>query len=226
MTAFLAWVFSQANKVYDWFGDGYHDLKNTVVNTLAWILYYAGQVLTSAYAYAYNLVNKITGDIQNVYDYVTWRINQAWNGLLEDIRGVYDWVEYRLSGINGIVQSILSGIWQSITDFVFSLTNGLHLLINNSIQWIYDFIDNNFGWINDIRGAVLDLLSIFSVDTFVMLANFITQWRDAILSFFSDPVGFIFDVIQGKVLTFLDYVLGWALGAVDNDLDPNPTWKD
>jgi phage-related protein len=226
MTTFLAWVYAQANKVYDWFGNAYYDLKNAAANAWNWAVSQASAAYTAARNYAYSLLLSVQGGITSSIDWLLNKISEVRNSLLEDIAGLFDWVEYKFNSIRDLVSDVVWDVLGNINEFVNDVRNEIINILNQTSDWLYGWVNDNFGWVNDLRGAITDIINLFSVDVFMMLVNFVTTWRDAILNFFSNPVSFILDVIQDKFIGFMSYVLAWALGTTKYDLPKNQPWKD
>jgi phage-related protein len=226
MTSFLAWVYAQANKVYDWFGSTYYTLKHAAASAWNWAVEQAANAYNAAVNYAYHLLQTVQSGITSSIDWLLGKIADVRNSLLEDISGLFDWVEYKFNSIRdlvvNIVNDILGGLWGLIDD----ARNFASLLFDNLLAWVVTWVMDNFGWVLNVRDAIFNLLEIFNPSTWNDVIEMLSGWKNTVLKFIENPIDFIFGVIQDKILAFLDYVIGWALGTIKYDLPAGRTWKD
>jgi len=226
MTSFLSWVYNQAAKVYDWFGNSYNTLRNAAANAWNWAVTQANNAYNNAISYAYDLFKSIGNAASLTASWVLSQISNAVDSVSEDIAGLFDWVSYQISLVNSaasrLIYDLLNGVYASIDN----IQAGIIGLVDRSIQYVYDWVTSGFGWILDIRDRLLSLLSVFDPSNISLLLNFLSTWLNTIVEFFHDPLGFILGVIQPKIISFLCYVIAWAMGTTLYDLPTSPTWKD
>lgn len=225
MTAFLSWVYAQASKVYDWFGDAYYSAKNAVSNAYNWAVQQANVALNAARTYAYNLLQQAQGGINSAISWLQSQVAIIRQGVYEDITNLSDWVEWKLSQVGNFASDVF---WSAIDDarsFAASIQNSIYSLIDNVSNALYDYVSNNFGWVLSLRDDLLRLLNVFSPTMVQSIISFFTTGINTVLSFISNPLEFILDIITPKFISFLCYVLAWSLGATNSDLPGNQTWK-
>jgi hypothetical protein len=226
MTQFLAWVYTQANKVYDWFGSTYYALKHAAASAWDWAVSQAQNAYNAAVSYAYNLLQSMQGGISSSVDWLLSKIAEIRNGLIEDINAIFDWVE---SVRNSLVDLIRNTINQAI-DWLRTEINSARelssLLFDNLFAWVITWVMDNFGWVLSVRDGILGLLEIINPSTWADVLEMIFSWKNTLVRLIENPIDFIFGVIQNTILSFLDYVIGWALGTTKYDLPKNQPWKD
>lgn len=226
MTAFLSWVYAQASKVYDWFGNTYYAAKNAVENAWNWAVTQAQNALSAARSYAYNLLMQAQGGITNAISWLQQQVQDIRNGIYEDITAFEDWVAYKLSQVGQFATDVFWAAIDSVRNFAVSIQDGLTWIIENSVNAVYNFISSSFGWVLSFRDDIIRLVDLFSPSMVQSIISFFTGGINTVLSFIANPIDFIFDIITPKFISFLCYVLAWSLGTTNQELPTNPTWKD
>lgn len=225
MTSFLSWIYAQAAKIYDWFGSGYNTFRNAAANAWNWAVTKSNEALNAAKQYAYQLFQLVGNVAGLTVDWVLRQIQNVRNGLLEDIAGLFDWAEYQIELMRGYAQTIVNNVINGVYAYITSVSDWLQSIIQSGMDWVVDWVSNGFGWALSIRDRLLQILSVINIDTLQLLINFAHSWLQTIILFFQNPLGFIFDVIQEKFVSFLCYVLAWSLGTTKYDLPSAPPWK-
>ncbi len=225
MTAFIAWVFAQANKVYLWFGSAFWELYNAVSNAYNWAVHFAGNALNSAINYAYNLFLNVRNDVRGLFDWVISQITRIRNDLADDFNSLTDWVRFQLTNISGIVSPLISNGLQSLYNFIDGIPLSIRNFIQNIVADIKSFINTSFGWILNIRERVFSLLDLLTPDRINSLLAFLQNWLNTIVLFFQNPLIFIFDLIREQFIPFVCFVLAWSLGTIKYDLPKSPPWR-
>ncbi len=225
MTTFLSWVYAQAGKVYDWFGNAYYAAKNAVENAWNWAVTQAQNALSAARSYAYDLLRQAQGGITSAINWLQSQVADIRNGIYEDITALQDWVEWKLSQVGNFAVDTFWSAINSVRDFAVSIQSGITWLVQSSVNAVYDFIANSFGWLLSFRDSIINLLNIFTPSFVQSILNFFSSGLNTVLSFIANPLDFIFDIITPKFISFLCYVLAWSLGTTTQDLPSTPTWK-
>lgn len=225
MTAFLSWVFAQANKVYDWFGNTYYAAKNAVENAWNWAVSQANAALSAARTYAYNLLQQAQGGITNAIGWLQSQIASIRAGIYEDITALTDWVNWKVSQIGSFASDVFWDAINAANSFIVSIRDEISAWVRGSVQSIYDFIGQSFGWVVDLRDNIIRLLAVLTPNLLQSILNFFTSGINTVLTFIANPLDFILDIITPKFISFLCFVLAWALGTTINELPNKPTWK-
>lgn len=226
MTAFLSWLYSQIAKVYDWFGSAYYTLRNAAENAWNWAVQQAQAALSAARSYAYSLLQQALNAIGNSASYIKSWVLGIRNTLQQDISGLFDWVQYQVSKFNGLAQSITASVLQSIGGSLANVQSLLDNVLASAVNAARQFITDNFGWILDLGNQIAEVLQIFTPDRIRLILHILTVWSDTVISFMSDPLNFILDIIRPRVIGFLCYVFAHALGSVEQDIPDRQTWKE
>lgn len=225
MTAFLSWVYAQATKVYDWFGSSYQSLRNAAAHAWDWAVSQAQAAFNAAVNYAYEILQQVRGGITASIDWIVQQIQNVRDNLIEDITGLFDWVEYKLSSIRDIIWSVIQTVIDDIGTWVNDARDLAVSLFENVVAWVQSYVWDAFGWVENIRDRLFEILSIFDPDNFRALLVTIEKIKSDLLLFLDNPVVFIFDILWEKFLAFLSFVLAHALGTTKYELPNTPPWK-
>lgn len=225
MTAFLNWIYSQASKVYDWFGNSYYTAKNAAVNAWNWAVTKAGEAFQSAVDWAWTEINKArvyaAGLVQQVYQSVV-RIR---DGLESDLLAFIDWVQWKFSTLSDYASGLINNISDGIYDYIISVRGELLSVLNGVREWLWSQVNDAFGWLVNLRERLVNLVSVFTQERLNDLLSFLSNGLHTLTIFFQNPVVFILDVVQEHVLEFLAYVIAWSLGTTIYELPNNKPWR-
>src|SRR3990172_2243512 len=134
MTAFLAWIYNQAAKVYDWFGSSYSSLRNAASNAWSWAVGQANRAYTDAVNFAIRLFNSVEYAVGITTSWVSEQIRLARNGLLEDIAGLFDWVQYQITQVLNLASQIGVSVWDTVYGLYNQSVDFASALIDQGIQ--------------------------------------------------------------------------------------------
>lgn len=225
MTAFLSWIFAQAGKVYDWFGDEYYSLRQAAANAWTWAVQNAQSAYNNAIGYAWQVFQGAENDIHGLYDWVTWQIqniSQQLSPLIQSIeQTVTAWFDARLQDVWTFIQSVQSGIQSTAAQ----ITTNIQAWVNSLIPNIITLATNAFGWLIPIRVVIEAIASLFNPDNIGKLVKLFGDWWQTLTLFLDNPTGFIFDLLSKDFLSFLSWLLAWALGTTENDLPTQTPWR-
>lgn len=225
MTAFLSWVYGQAVKVYDWFGNAYYSAKNAVNNAWNWAVEQAQNALSAARSYAYDLLRQAQGGISSAIEWLQSQIASIRAGIYEDISSLYDWVTWKLSQVGDFAVDAFWSAIDAVRQFAVGIRDELSAFVQSSINAAYNFMSSTFGWILSLRDDLIRLLTVFSPSLVQSIISFFTSGINTVLAFVSNPLDFILDIITPKFISFLCYIIAWSLGTTSSELPNTPTWK-
>lgn len=225
MTTFLNWVFAQAAKVYDWFGDAYVTLRTAAANAWAWAVSQATAALNAAIAYAYRLAADAYAAAVDFAREVQVTASLWFNAALSYIQGAYD---YAAARFNDLV-NWFSGLRTEIYNWAARNIQAIADIVNNLPGQIYDFvirfIQDNFNGLVTMLRPLFDLLSFLDPANIQALFATVEKIKNGVMAFLDNPVQFILDMIWYDFMSFLCFVLAHGLGTVESDLPQNPPWK-
>lgn len=225
MTAFLAWVFSQASKVYDWFGNAYYALKNAAVNAWNWAVDRAHEAFLDAIDWAWAQVQATKVHLLGLLAGLQQLISDVRNGLVEDLTSILDWVEWKFMTLGDFASGLINQALDGVYALLANVQAWVESRLDQGLEWVRTTLFSTFAWLLDIRERILDLISVFTKDRLQALITFLTSGLGALTAFISNPVTFILDIIQDQILGFLAYVLAWSLGTTNNELPRTPPWR-
>lgn len=225
MTAFLSWVFAQAAKVYDWFGNTYYTLKNAAVNAWDWAVSKAQDAYNDAVAYIIGIKQNIYSTIQSNLDWLVSKINDLRSGVIDDLLALYDWLDVKFGQVKGLVTEYVNDALSSLDGLLTSIQNTINALLTNGLNWLWQKVTDTYNWVLVIKSQVLNLLTVVNPAKLQALYLFINTWLNTLTLFFSNPLIFVLDLMQAKFTSFLCYVLAWSLGTTKYELPSKAPWK-
>ena len=225
MTSFLSWVYSQASKVYDWFGASYASLKNAAAHAWEWANDLANNAYYNAINYAWDLFQDVKNAASVSAQWVLQQIRNVTSGIVEDVTALFDWVEYKFSTINSLISSKVNQLLNSVWVGIQNVARSVDLVFDNLRAWSIAWVSDRFGWVLTLRDKITSLIQTFTPAKISELFTTLEKLKTSIMAFLDNPTVFIFDMIQDKILDFLDYVLSWGMGTVKYDLPKERPWR-
>ncbi len=221
----LAWLVSVRDRVYDFFGSWFWAAREAALNAWSW-----------AYNEAQNALFKAR-------KFVEWVRREVVEWVESWIAYLWGWIDY----LDKQISKQRGDIFNDVTAWVLNKINAAIASaipnINTLIGIIADYFRPSFNWLN---AQVLDLLRIQKAEKqradslFPRIANFL-NWLDAgglanALSFLQSQISNIvplLDDLPGTVLAhlrdilweFLQWVLAYEMGAVNETLPPFPDFS-
>ncbi len=225
MPTFLAWLYSVATRVYSFFGDQFYILYAGALNAWSWASTQATLAYNNARAYAYSLYNGIQNSISGLSNWTEYQL-----GLLWDRVNAVSSVTY--NQVIGWITAQLSPVWNAVnllTSQLSSITSGLWEQLT---AWVRDRIADAlrnvtavYGWVNAVRDRLTAIVTALTNNLLTTIVTFFTSTASKVIEFMRDPETWLYDLLEAKILAFLSWVIGWAMGAVDDDLPTVPPWR-
>lgn len=222
----LTFLADQAGKVLAWFGDKFWTLYNGALNAWAWAVDRASKAFTDAVNWAWYQIQNISEDLSGVIDWVQDELGQLQGNVYEwarDALGSFQaWAVSWINYLSGQVAAIGAEVGNVYNQVVAGVSGWIAAQVEVARRWVSD----TFGWILSIRTQVVGLVAALTPDKLAAILDLVNRRAAQIATFFDDPLQFILDVIQPKVLTFLSYVIAYALGSTKYTLPNMPKWRD
>lgn len=225
MSTFLNWVYAQANKVYDWFGNTYYTLKNAAANAWNWAVSKAQEAYFNAIDWAYSQVQAARVYVIGLINHAQTILTDITNGIKDDLLGLFDWVEYKFNTLGDFTRSLIQGALSGFQGFIESVRLELINVISGSLEWINTQLTTLNNWINPIREKLFEIITVFTSSRIQSIINFLDSGLNTFLILINNPVVFILDLLEDKIVSYLCYVLAWALGTTSQDLPTFKTWR-
>jgi len=226
MTAFLAWIYAQAAKVYAWFGVNFSSLYEGASHAWSWASDLANHAYANAINYAYGLYHTLQSLVTNTANYLQTLLNNALRGVSEDITALFDWVEWKISQVTSVSVEFVVDLVNSALRSIASLSTYVDGIFQGAIDYVLRWVNDNFGWVIDLRESVMGIVDVLTPENLRLMLEIIGRWINTIVTFFDNPLTFILDVIQERFVSFLCYILAWSLGTTIYDLPKTPPWKE
>lgn len=220
----LAWLIQQAKKVYQWFGSGY----DTMVSAIKHI----GSNIAAAISVAYG---KVKGWITNAVDNVKAWAKAFLDSVMSTVKG---WVStlinavYKfIDNVKSSVKSFAEGLYSKAKDNIEDVRAFLIGLIDKGIVKLREWVKGLIKVIEDALRPLLVLLPfivnltrIFSSEFLNKLILLVQGLFDVLFNFVSNPLGFMFATLWGRIVDFVLTSLAYELGTVERTLPPKPRW--
>lgn len=226
MSAFLAWVYAQAAKVYDWFSDNYYTFRQAVTSAWNWAVSQAQAALNAAIDYAYGLAldayNAAVSFANTVYTTARLWFQAAIQYASDVAASIGDLFQRAIDYASGVFNSVVNYLMPVIQ----SVADGIGALFQNALDFAQGLFNQAWGTLAALADSVNGILAFFSRDTFDAILATLERLQNGLLLFLDNPLTFIFDLIWEKFISFLCFVLAHALGTTDQDLPMTPPWKE
>ena len=195
MWTFLAWVYSQAEKVYDWFSEGYWD----TVWFISHFTDYLSQTLAAWVGFIYSWVG---GSIDDVYNVIRGWVDGIYNWFGEVENQIRSWVIDALGAVYSYLEGLVSGLY----DFISGIAGGIYywvsVLVENTRSSIVDYVTGYVHTVTEAYNQLLPLINlvreIVTLTTTPIYNKLILQtelFTDSVVEFCKDPPGYIIKTI-------------------------------
>jgi len=225
MTVFLAWLLIQAAKVYDWFGDFYHEARTIITHVWEWVWHAAGEAFAWAKAWAVGaiqdasawLYEQLTAGIEVVKAFI--------DALIHGLQELREWVDAVRLELIGWVEDLLAASWQGFTAWVVSVTNGILGHLEGVIAGGLDWLSSLFNPLLPLSSQVSKLISLTDGNIFANLLHLAGDGYTGLVVFLDNPSKYILGGIQDHFISFLCERIARALGSVQAELPDKSDWK-
>jgi hypothetical protein len=226
MAAFLAWVFSVSNRVYQWFGDQYNALYAGAINAWNWAVSQAQTAYSNASSYAYSLFNNLNASLYAVQGWLQSEIVQLQAAIASissiSFTQVIAWVSQQLTPVYALINGILPQAQALITQ----LRQDLIGFVQGVVSDARTAVTSLFAWVNTFRGYITTLANSLDLRILPNLVKLAGSMYAQLSQFLQDPVTWILDMLSGTLLSAIFWLLAQALGATQSELPNHPPWKE
>ena len=222
---FLTWLWYQAAKALDWFGDEYHTFRDKLAN----FWYYLGRLASDVYhtvsSWISEAYNDLKAEVSGWYEGLSDWINSIYGTIAGAIADVKDWFQ-------AVVSPWIDAIWNDLTSWVNNVITGIYQGINDISGWVSLQIDN---LVSDFTGLIHPLLPLVAENDKLFTlteANFFSRLLDLIQDGYSElrlfldhPSGYILNRIVDKGLDFIGELIAYGLGSEEVELPDKRDWS-
>ena len=160
-----------------------------------------------------------------MFNWVSAQIQAIRLGVAEDIRGLFDWVSYQINNLGSFNFDWINDYINEVYSFIISVPDQIRDFVYNVAGEFTNYLFNAFEWINGIKERIIQLINIFTNGFINNLLDLVNKWYPLFVSFFDDPVKFLYDLFWPSFLIFLNYIIAYALGTVKYDLPAKPDFR-
>lgn len=222
----LSWLLGQVSKLFTVFGSLYNPIITAAIKAYGWAVSKASNALSAARSYALGITNSNKN-----------RFTQLFNTAVS---------------ITSAVNTLMITKYNQNRTLIFLKTAVLKLDIKNRVSdaittvksWVTGFIADPIGWIQDNISAIMGVVKwvtghmmllaasivkyapLYWADNTTDIIAFLQQKKDILLTFLSDPIGYVIAVIDGYILVMLEWLVAYALGTVEASMPNKPKFKD
>lgn len=224
MPEFLSWLWDQALKVYDWFGDSYDALREGAAHAWEW----ASTLAEQAYQRARSLILQ-TGDyLQQQIDWTLSYLYYLFSPLLVDVQALKDrvfnavltWTQTQIDYLTDLYNRAVT----YVNDWVAYYWELTKAWIQARIDEVRRWIDDAYEWVLTIRDQLIALVQTGIATYAQPIYDFFSRLYALVWQFFDDPVKFILDLLWPKIVLYLSFAIAYAMGAAEDTLPPLPPW--
>ena len=220
MTAFLAWIYDQATKVYDWFSDRYWSFVYSLSIVWDWVTHQIDIARKAIEAWVKSITDGISAWAQGWFDWLLSKINEVIQWLNSTIAWYRDWVNGLISTVYNWVSSFVADQVKVITDWVTGGLNYIGTQLTGYINSLRDSVYKDIGNLLSLYSQVSKLICLTDDNVLSRILHLVTDGFTTLQAFIANPLGFVFGILEAQFIHFLADQLGAALGTVQADL-PN-----
>ncbi len=221
----LAWLYSRASKVYQWFGSSYNTWIGYLKNFFTWLKYYANKALTWAKDWALPKIISYWQDAKN-------RIREAknaaiaWAGNKADEISVF--LSSKIQTVRDLIKAKTGSLWSEISRIYQSIIKGDRETETGLTAWVKGFVNNllhPFDWVLDFKELLEDLFTLLTAENKSRLLYLLETGFSFILDIVTAPLKIILGLLEPVFLEFISFVLGYALAGEKYELPSWPDWS-
>jgi hypothetical protein len=223
---FLNWLWSRILSVLDWFGDEYsnlvHNVRNIWTYAQNWGLWAYNTALNDVREWVNAIYVNIASGISGTIDFI--------NSLINDVRGDITVTRIKIvvaeaaaeryanDKIGEVIQNVTTGFNGYVDAKIRDLVNNINIFLDSSL--------NPFKPILSLVNVVDKLIFITGGNVFNRIIVIINTDFSVMVMIVNNPIGFIFNIIEPKLLGYLSWLLAYALGTTVEELPPKPDWNN
>jgi hypothetical protein len=220
----LSWLLEQASKVYDWFSNSYWGMVDKLQNFWSYLSSAIRSVTGPLTLWAQGLVNNVktwaTMEFTAAYNTVSGWVAAAKAWAAGEIEVAKSWLKTQIDAVATWWAALLKTVQDQWTLTIHNIELGLRELIDKGLAALRVLINP----ILKLFQPLENLLKFFTQDILGKLNIFLTTLYKSLVVFFANPLKFIFNLIWGRFLEFLSFVLGYGMGTLKYSLPPIPDW--
>ncbi len=219
-------LISVYKAVYDWFAPTYWVIKqylnalpDLVANVIKMILRYydlaVNYVSNAIVAYVNKYVDPVLDDIR------VWLV-----GLQTTVTNITNAIGTVTSYVNQRITEIKNAIIAWATAKYDALISDIKELVNDILYTRIPALIANINSLLPFQTWLSNAASQLHINDIVNMLNSWNSTKSTILLFFANPLGFILGLFWQFALTFLAFVIGYAMGTTKYNLPVIPNWNN
>lgn len=199
MWALLDWLYQNAIKVYDWFGDRYWDLVWIIAN----IFDYITITLAGWWGFIQSwILNRIDDAVQFAVDVR----NELYSWIDTRVNEVLTWLWELWGNLNANIDSVVSWLWGGLESLRINLIAWVNSFVwelyNQLSGWVVNFVNSSmavFGWLDVLRDKLNEIIFLTTAPMFDKLILQTNLFTDSVIEFLRDPRGYIIKTIADSI---------------------------
>ena len=225
LTSFINWLFTNITKVIEWFGDRF----DIYVDILRNINAYISAVINPIRDY---LLGKISDYYNTLVGWVTSNYNNLIKWMNDTVSNIYKSINSLQASITGSVTGTINSVIEFInrvsqyaTDLVNSLRVELQAWVNQQVKGLIEYAIQPLQPVLRLVDNIDKIITFFRNDVQDKVRYLLDTVVPFMVSFTSNPVGFIFDILSASLISTACYFIALAIGTTASDMDITPPWK-
>jgi len=218
-----------------------------IVDAVAWLLAYSGNVVAWIKYYAGQVANAIVNSaIGRAYSVVRdWLNSQYWalrnwaTGAIDSVRNLavaaWNWVQSSYWTVSNWIEAKVKPIWDAVGNWIGNLYNEIVAwatkTYNQVVAWstpIFDWVKGQIAtvqeWIAGVWEFIQSQINLFSTNTRERFTALFDDGWDNFSSFLFSPLNFILALIVPIFMEIFCYAAAYGLGTEKYSLPPWPSW--
>lgn len=222
----LNFLLQVYNYVIDWFSSNYVRWRNDI-NGLPQTLLNIGKTIRDYYNLAVQAISPYVTSFYNLYVAPAFSLLE---GLINNATILANQAYGYIAGIANIISNAIANLRNELIGYFRGIYDSVIAGLHNLVNWIVNTeIPRLSGYINTLlpfQSWISQAANLLDISKLRKLMQNFDKIIDTTLLFVSNPLGFILGLFWQYAIMFLAFVIGYALGAVNEDLPSIPNWNN
>lgn len=226
MFGLLGWLYSRVERVYLFFGSLYGKIRDAALYALKWAVREASRAFNAAKSYIIAAVNVV----KVIFNLALEAIE---NFLVALVKTAFAFASYLFEVAKSIIEVSINATIGQLVRFIRQVDFDIRWWVATTEIKIRHFIQDLIRRINIEIGKLLikwlmmeQMRAVFDRSGLAKMVDFFNRMYAFLDAFISAPLAFIMNMIGLVFMTFLEFILGYALQGPKYKLPPWPSWDE
>lgn len=222
MYTLLNWLWTRAERVYEFFGTLYYRIRDAALNAYYWAINEGSKAFTRAYDWILYWYNRAKDGAKALVDGVALLANVLYNRALESAVGLFNnaiiiaayYFDRAVTAAQGLVNGVSALAWTLYYRAVAAaqaIGDGIESIFKALLQQAETRLNN---LINGADARTAKLKTTLGLDD--------PAKTQALMTFINNPLGWFAGYLKDVLLVMLEWGLAYSLGTTEGTLPPWP----